>query len=176
MYTVCIYLYISLPYVQTMHNRSVNLSIYSVGASCCLSAPEEWQQKVSDLAMRRVTVGGATEFLSPVGPGGLAVLRLAFGSASFCWMRSWISANASSWATRIEQLQRQTTWNPEAFAWFEFDPILSHHSLIFVSHSTTAGRTLHAEGLIVEAIWYPFVAHKNTTFTFKPTNLWQKDF
>ena len=30
---------------------------------------------------------------------------------------------------------------------FEFDPILFHHSLIFVSHSTTGGRTPHAEAI-----------------------------
>ena len=94
--------------------------------------------------------GGATEFLSPVGPGGLAVLHLAFGSASFCWMRSWISANASSWATRIEEywtriynlnmmfkiLRIAETNNLEPTS---FCMVWICHSLIFVSHSTTGG-------------------------------------
>ena len=131
MYTVHLSLYITSICSDYAEQKCepVNLqSIYSVAASCCLSAPEEWQQKVSDLAMRRVTVGVLLNFYRQLGQEDLQSCIWLL-----VWMRSWISANASSWATRIEhvytiwtwcskfsRLQRQTSWNPQAFAWFEF--------------------------------------------------------
>ena len=128
--------------------------------------------------------GGATEFLSPVGPGGLdwkhlnwlrSLIFSVFSNSMFFAVLHWllvlhlfvgcdhgfqqIHAHEllelriyMQFEHDVEKncgLQRQNTWNSEALAWFEFDPIFFHHSLIFVSHSTTGGRTPHAE-----AIWY----------------------